>query len=146
MKYVTGNIFDSGCDAIVNTVNCVGVMGKGLALQVKEQFPDVYKKYKIDCNNGLVKTGQVICYEGNANTKWIINFPTKQHWKDPSKSEWIESGLESLRLKLIELAPLSVAIPKLGCANGGLDWKDVKFMIEGILYGLPDYINITVYE
>jgi O-acetyl-ADP-ribose deacetylase (regulator of RNase III) len=147
LNFINGNIFSSKCDAIVNTVNCVGVMGKGLALQVKTLFPSVFEEYKKDCNNGNVKTGEILYYStGKNDTKIIINFPTKQHWKDKSRLEWIDSGLKALRLILIELAPVSVAIPKLGCQNGGLEWPDVKKLIIDNLDKLPSYIKIDVYE
>lgn len=150
-----GDLFDSGADILVNTVNCVGVMGKGIALEFKRRFPEYYADYRKACNEGLVKPG--VC------RLWIykpiiISFPTKDHWRNPSKIEWIESGLKSLiqRIATVQDNPFLkdakvVAIPALGCANGGLDWVEVKPLIEKELSLLPNHyrkrgIQFLVYE
>lgn len=125
-----GNIFDSEAKALVNPVNTVGVMGKGLALEFKKRYPESYKNYVEVCSSGFFDVGKTILYSENG--KYIINVPTKKHWKDPSKLEWIESGLKSLCNKVLFLN-CSVAIPALGCGNGGLEWPEVKPLIESIM-------------
>lgn len=133
-------------EALVNTVNTVGVMGKGIALQFKESFPDNYKAYVAAVKQGEVKTGSMFVTQLNRmdQLRWIINFPTKKHWKAPSKLEYIQEGLIDLHRVLLESAIRSVALPPLGCGNGGLDWAIVKPMIETALADLD--IDIQVYE
>lgn len=153
IKFTTGNLFDSSAEALVNTVNCVGVMGKGIALECKKRFPENYIKYREACDQGHVLIGLMfvtnIDYSEFNNPYpedilYIVNFPTKQHWKNPSKLEWIVSGLDSLRSFLINYEIQSVAIPALGCGNGGLDWSTVRPIIVEKLQDLP--IDITIYE
>jgi O-acetyl-ADP-ribose deacetylase (regulator of RNase III) len=124
------DILTHNSEYIVNPVNCVGVMGKGLALQVKLKYPNVFRVYKEACNKGLVKVGKMLVVDN------IINFPTKQDWRNPSKLEWIESGLKDLRQLIIDRNIQSISIPKLGCGLGGLDWHDVKPLIDKYLSGL----------
>lgn len=118
------NIFDSEMEALVNPVNCVGVMGAGLAKQFRERFPENYEIYRSYCNREILKPG--FCFAVLENGKWIINFPTKNHWKDKSKIEWVEEGLLFVKNNF----PFSIAFPKLGCGLGGLNWWEVKPLIE----------------
>lgn len=130
--YANGNIFDYNADAIVNPVNTVGVMGKGLALEFKKRFPVNYKLYKEACNNGTMRIGKVYTTHKDASyIDYIINFPTKQHWNNSSKIEWIEAGLKDLRREIEEKEIYKILIPALGCGLGGLEWGIVnKAMVE----------------
>lgn len=145
MHFVIGNILDSEADALVNTVNTIGVMGKGIALQFKNQFPSNYKIYKEACENKELNIGQLLVTEENSllsGGKIIINFPTKTHWRLPSEYDYISKGLTSL-VKLIEDRKIkSIAIPPLGSGNGGLDWNKVKPMIVETLKDLDCEIYI----
>ncbi|MFN8607507.1 MAG: macro domain-containing protein [Vulcanimicrobiota bacterium] len=141
-----GNLFESGAEALVNTVNCVGVMGKGVALQVKQSFPDVFRVYQQDCKKGLVQLGKVHIVARNAlsSPQFVINFPTKDHWKGRSRYSDIEAGLVSLRQEIQALKIKSVAVPPLGCGLGGLDWEKVLPMIQKHLGNLQG-VNVLVY-
>lgn len=147
ITYLTGNIFDSKAQVLVNTVNTVGVMGKGIALQFKKAFPSNFKAYSEACKRGEVEVGKLFVYRDSNLTsgeKIIINFPTKKHWRKPSEYSFIEEGLKDL-IRVIEKHNLSsIAIPPLGSGNGGLEWERVKKMIEARLTHLP--IEIFVYE
>ena len=146
ITYKTTNIFRENVQAIVNPVNCVGVMGKGLALAFKKKYLNNYKAYKIACLNNNIKIGKMFVYEMyRLCPQYIINLPTKQHWKDSSKLEYIESGLKDLVLIIKDCNIKSIAIPALGCGCGGLDWSTVKQVIEKYLSSLKD-INIIVIE
>lgn len=147
MKFTTGNLLDSGAEALVNTVNTVGVMGKGIALMFKERFADNFQRYAAACKAKQVRTGQMFVTEVNEldGPRWIVNFPTKQHWRAPSQMTWVTEGLQDLRRFLIENKVKSVAIPPLGAGNGGLDWAAVREQIELALGDLTD-IEITVFE
>ena len=147
ITYTTGNLLEAPADALVNTVNTVGVMGKGIALMFKERFPQNMDAYAKACKVGAVKTGKMFITEPQelVGPRWIVNFPTKQHWKANSKIEWIEEGLIELRHFLIENNVKSIAIPPLGAGNGGLNWDDVKPKIEAALGDLND-VNILIYE
>lgn len=139
IRYTKGEIFDAQTEAIVNTVNTVGVMGKGLALQFKKRFPDNFEVYKKACDNKRFHIGDLLITNSNSLFfKYIINFPTKEHWRYPSKYEYIERGLEVFTQKIQELNILSVAIPPLGAGNGKLDWNKVKSILEGHLKTLPE--------
>jgi O-acetyl-ADP-ribose deacetylase (regulator of RNase III) len=130
-----GDIFESGAEALVNTVNCVGVMGKGLALEFKKRFPKNFKAYRDVCAEGLLHTGKSFVfmnrmYDAHATTpRYIINFPTKQDWRDPSEYAYIAFGLNDLEAKIRNYGITSIAIPALGCGLGGLDWIKVKQLI-----------------
>jgi len=147
LTFTTGNLLESSADAVVNTVNCVGVMGKGLALQVKQSYPAVFKRYAADCKKGLVQLGRVHIVDRQSLEPpfFIINFPTKGHWKARSNFEDIRLGLKSLRQTLSDFKIKSIALPPLGCGLGGLDWANVKALIETELAGL-DGVNIFVFE
>lgn len=120
-----GSLFDSGAEALVNTVNCVGTWGKGLALAFKQHFPECFKNYKIACDAGLVRAGKIHVCEHLFAPRFVLNFPTKMDWRHPSKIEWIEDGLRDLRRVILENGIKSVAVPALGCSNGQLKWDDV---------------------
>jgi len=147
IKYLTGNILDSTAQALVNTVNTVGVMGKGIALQFKNQFPNNYKTYKEACDKKELKIGDLLVTEEESllsGKKFIINFPTKTHWRYPSEYDYIEKGLAALVDVIQEKKIESIAIPPLGSGNGGLDWTEVRAMIENKLQGLD--CTIFLYE
>ena len=115
-------------DAIVNTVNCVGVMGKGIALQFKNKWPRNFAAYVAACKAGFVRPGRMFIHDlgGIVKPHYIVNFPTKEHWRGVSKIEFIRSGLVDLVLQVRQLGIRSIAIPPLGCGNGGLKWSDVR--------------------
>lgn len=127
-------------DAIVNTVNCVGVMGKGIALQFKNKWPANFAAYKAACDLGQVQTGRMFVFDSGGLVKphYIINFPTKKDWRGKSKIEYIRDGLVDLIAQVRRLNIRSIAIPPLGCGNGGLEWADVHPLIEDAFAGLPD--------
>lgn len=121
------DILNADVDAVVNTVNCVGIMGKGIALQFKQKFQDNFKKYKKACDNKQVKIGKMFVVEtGLFKPKIVINFPTKDHWRGNSKIEYITEGLKDLKRVISEFNIKSIALPPLGCGNGGLEWDIVK--------------------
>lgn len=135
IHYITGNLLESDAEALVNTVNTVGVMGKGIALQFKNAFPNNYKKYSEAYKNKELNVGQLLVTEENilSGKKIIINFPTKTSWRLPSEYKYIEAGLEEL-IKVIEEKNIkSIAIPPLGAGNGGLEWNKVKTILEKYL-------------
>ena len=140
ITYVTGNILHDQADAIINTVNTVGVMGKGLALQFKKAYPDNYAVYKKACDNKELVTGEVLSVSLNSMSApyYVINFPTKAHWKAKSKLEYITQGLEHLKREVKRLNLASVAIPALGSGLGGLAWEKVHEVIETRLSEMPD--------
>lgn len=127
-------------DAIVNTVNCVGVMGKGIALQFKNKWPENYEAYRAACDAGEVNTGRMFVFDAGAYAQphYIINFPTKRHWKGNSRLEYIREGLVDLVTQVRKRGIRSIAVPPLGCGNGGLDWADVRPMIESAFADLPE--------
>lgn len=146
ITYKKGNLLEANVEALVNTVNTVGVMGKGIALMFKEQFPDNMKNYQKACKQNLLHTGKMFITERTEkNPRWIINFPTKQHWKNPSKLEWITEGLLDLRQIIQSKQIKSIAIPPLGAGQGGLPWESVKKQMESILQDMTD-VNIIIYE
>lgn len=147
IRHVEGNLLDAEVEAVVNTVNTVGVMGKGIALMFKEAFPENYRQYQAAVKRGEVEIGRMFVVERSALTggpRWIINFPTKRHWRANSRLEWIEAGLEDLRRVVVERGIRSIAVPPLGCGNGGLDWADVRPRIERALGVLPG-VDVVLY-
>lgn len=134
-------------DAIVNTVNCVGVMGKGIALQFKQKWPENFKAYELACKEEKVRIGEMFIYDsgGLVQPHFIINFPTKKHWKEKTKIHYIDQGLDDLVKQIIKLGIKSIAIPPLGCGNGGLFWNDVKSLIENAFYELSD-VEVQLFE
>lgn len=148
ITYTTGNLLDAKVEAVVNTVNTVGVMGKGIALMFKEAFPDNFKAYEAACRDKRVELGKMFVTERRdllGGPRWIINFPTKAHWRFPSQIEWVREGLNDLRQVISSRNIRSIAIPPLGSGNGGLDWRQVKPLIEQAL-GSLDGVDVVVYE
>lgn len=131
IEKASGDLLAANAEALVNTVNCVGVMGKGIALQFKRRFPQMFKDYAAACRRGEVQIGRMfVCSaEQLEGPQWIVNFPTKRHWRHPSKLEYIEAGLDDLVRVLAEYEIKSIAIPPLGAGNGGLHWNDVEPLI-----------------
>jgi O-acetyl-ADP-ribose deacetylase (regulator of RNase III) len=127
-------------DAIVNTVNCVGVMGKGIALQFKNKWPENFRAYEDACKAQQVRPGRMFVYDSGGLVKpnYIINFPTKDHWRGKSRIEFIRDGLRDLVTQIKRLHIRSIAIPPLGCGNGGLDWQEVQSLIVSAFAGLPE--------
>ena len=142
-----GNILEADTEALVNTVNTVGVMGKGIALAFKKAFPDNFEYYKKACDNKELNTGDLLITQtGKITPKYIINFPTKVHWKEKSKMEYIEQGMKRLVQVIDEKEIRSIAIPPLGCGNGGLNWQDVKKVMINELSKLPENIDVIIFE
>lgn len=141
-----GDLLNADAEALVNTVNCVGVMGKGIALQFKRRFPDVFKEYTTACDRGEVQIGRmhVVPTGEIMGPKYVINFPTKRHWRSPSRLEYINEGLQDLRNVLGELGIRSIAIPPLGAGNGGLNWSEVHPLIEEALQDFSD-VKVLLY-
>lgn len=144
ISYLTGDIFEADVQAIVNPVNTVGVMGKGLALAFKQKYPDNFKLYQVACKNNEVKVGQLFVTEHQFG-QFIINFPTKQHWRGKSQLNWITEGLIQLKEFIMVNHIKSIAIPALGSGLGGLDWALVKAEIDNILQELT-HVDILVFE
>ena len=146
IRYTTGNLLEASADALVNTVNEVGVMGKGIALMFRDAFPVNTRAYEEAAKAGQVRVGRMLVTEGHdlIGPRWIINFPTKKHWRQPSRLEWVREGLKDLQRVLREKQIHSVALPPLGCGNGGLEWTQVRHEIEGALGSLD--LDIVVYE
>jgi O-acetyl-ADP-ribose deacetylase (regulator of RNase III) len=142
-----GSVLDADAEAIVNTVNCVGVMGAGVALRVKQAYPEVYVRYRAACQAGEVQPGRMLVVPTNrlGNPRYIINFPTKRHWRQPSRLEDIRAGLPALIETVKELGLRSVAVPALGCGNGGLDWKTVRPLIEEAFAALPE-VHVFLFD
>jgi O-acetyl-ADP-ribose deacetylase (regulator of RNase III) len=147
IELTSGNLLQAPVQALVNTVNTHGVMGKGIALQFKRAFPDMNKAYEAACKSGDVKLGHmhVVDLGGLAGgPRWVINFPTKAHWKARSKLPDIETGLLDLIATVERLGITSIAVPPLGCGNGGLDWQDVRPRIESAFERIPD-VHVLIY-
>ncbi len=146
IEYKQGNLLEENTEAIVNTVNCVGVMGKGIALQFKQAFPENFRQYKKACDSKEVRPGKMFISDtGKLFPRYIINFPTKRHWRGKSKIEDIETGLKSLVDSVRRFNIKSIAIPPLGCGNGGLNWGQVKPMIANAFIKLPD-VTVIIFE
>ena len=136
-----GNLFETQAKTLVNTINCVGVMGKGIALDFKKRYPDMFDEYVAMCEKGCVRPGEPYLYQdfyGNS----VLNFPTKDHWRSPSKLSYIISGLEWFKNHFKEYGITSIAFPPLGCGNGGLTWEIVGPIMYSMLKDLPIYIEI----
>lgn len=143
IQYINGNLFTSNAKVLVNTVNTVGVMGKGIAADFKKYYPEMFEEYKRRCFNNELNIGDLFLYK--TSNKWILNFPTKKHWRSPSKVEYIEAGLKKLVEEASKLQITDIAMPKLGCGNGGLNWEEeVKPLVEKYLKISP--INVSIYE
>lgn len=146
ISYVQGNLLEAETEALVNTVNTVGVMGKGLALMFKQRFPKNMAEYASACKAKEVVTGKVFVTETGElmGPRWIVNFPTKQHWRGKSQMAWIQEGLQDLRRFITDNKVSSIAIPPLGAGLGGLAWSEVKTEIEQALADLTD-VDILIY-
>ncbi len=147
IEYTSGNLLDADAEALVNTVNTVGVMGKGIALMFKEAYPENFRAYARACKAEEVRTGRMFVTRRDEllGPRWIINFPTKQHWKAKARLEWIEEGLRDLKRVIAENGIRSVAVPPLGSGNGGLDWTQVKPRIEAAFSDM-DAVRVLVFE
>jgi O-acetyl-ADP-ribose deacetylase (regulator of RNase III) len=143
IEYLTGNIFDAETQVIVNTVNCRGVMGKGLALAFKERYPDMFSVYQRECMEGRLRIGRPTLYKGSS--PWILNFPTKDNWRANSKLEYIEKSLKYFVDHYKEANIQSIAFPRLGTQNGKLNWDEVGPLMAQYLSQLdiPVYVYIA---
>jgi O-acetyl-ADP-ribose deacetylase (regulator of RNase III) len=147
IRTVQGNLLDANVEALVNTVNTVGVMGRGVALQFKRAFPDNYEVYRRACDHGEVRIGHVLTYDLGRlqNPRYVINFPTKEHWRGKSRLAFIEEGLVDLVREIRERGIRSIALPPLGAGLGGLKWSDVFPRIKRMMADLPD-VEVLVFE
>lgn len=147
IEFTTGDILRANAEALVNTVNCVGIMGRGIALQFKNAFPANFKAYQAACAREDVRPGKMFVFETGTlgNPKFIVNFPTKRHWKGKSRMEDIDAGLTALAEEIRERGIRSIAIPPLGSGLGGLNWADVRPRIEAALGGIND-LDIIIFE
>ena len=147
IQFKSGDIFAEDAEALVNPVNCVGVMGGGLALQFKTRYPNNLTVYAEACRTDGVRPGRMFMFETHmtANPRYIVNFPTKRHWRDDSRIEDIEAGLADLARIIRDLDIRSIAIPALGCGLGGLPWNAVRNQIENALGNFND-VEIIVFE
>ena len=143
----SGNLLAAEAEALVNAVNCVGVMGKGIALQFRQAFPDNFAAYQKACRAGEVQLGRMSTFARPMpeNPRFIINFPTKQDWRSKSRLEDIESGLTALVEEIKQQQIHSIAVPPLGCGNGGLQWDEVRPRIEAAFTDLPD-VTVLLFE
>jgi O-acetyl-ADP-ribose deacetylase (regulator of RNase III) len=147
ISYKTGNILDESAEALVNTVNCVGFMGRGISLQFKEAWPENFKAYAAACRKGEVQPGRMFVYETGrlTNPRYIINFPTKRHWRGKSRLEDVEAGLAALVAEIRQRHIRTIAIPPLGAGLGGLNWPKVRTRIEQAMRDLPE-VGVVVFE
>lgn len=147
IEYKHGDILREDAEALINTVNCMGIMGRGIALQFKNAFPENFKAYAKACKQNEVQPGKMFVFETGqlTNPRYIINFPTKRHWRGKSRIEDIETGLQTLIDTIHKYNIRSIAIPPLGSGLGGLDWSIVKSRIEDTLKALID-VRIIIYE
>lgn len=147
IEYKTGNIFTEDVDALVNSVNCVGFMGRGIALQFKNVFPENFEAYADACKRKEVQPGRMFVYEAENLTgpRYIVNFPTKRHWRGKSRMEDIVAGLDALAREIEERGIQSIALPPLGSGLGGLEWADVRSHVESALGGL-DGVRVVAFE
>ncbi len=144
LTYRRTSVMDSPAQTLVNTVNCVGVMGKGIAKAFRERYPAMFAPYKRLCDEELLQPGKLWLWQGDDHS--VLNFPTKVHWRSPSKIEWIELGLQKFVESYEARGITSISFPRLGCGNGGLDWDDVRPLMERYLAPLPIDIFIHDYE
>ena len=147
IQFKTGNVLDENAEVLVNTVNCVGVMGRGIALQFKKAFPGNFRAYAEACKRSDVRPGHLFLFETGqfSNPRYIVNFPTKRHWRGRSRIEDIEAGLQALAELIRERSIRSIAVPPLGCGLGGLEWSAVRRRIEETLSSLSN-VQIVVFE
>ena len=147
IEYRTGNILEADAEALVNPVNCVGVMGRGISLQFRKAWPGNYEAYVRACRRGEVQPGRMFVFDTGrlTNPRYIINFPTKRHWRDASRMEDIEAGLRALVDEIRRRGIRSIAIPPLGCGLGGLNWREVRVLINRALGDLAG-VHVIVFE
>lgn len=147
IKITQGDLLQADVEALVNAVNCVGVMGRGIAFQFKQAFPENFKQYEAACKRNELKPGTmlVVDLQRAHNPRYVINFPTKRHWKGKSRIEDIRSGLQALVEDVQQRNIQSLAIPPLGCGLGGLDWNAVRPLIEAAFQPRPE-VRVLVYE
>ena len=146
IRYVTGDLLVADSEALVNSVNCVGVMGRGVALAFKRRFPDNFKAYRAACDRGELQPGRMFVFEtGELMPRLIINFPTKRDWRARSRLADIEAGLSALVAEIERHRIHSIALPVLGCGLGGLEWTEVKPRIDRALAGVAD-LDTLVFE
>jgi len=150
IRFIKGDILSSTSEALVNPVNCVGVMGAGLAKSFKDKYNDItdyfMSNYIFSCKSGYLKPGKILVHFLHSTpVHYIINFPTKDHFNDPSKLSYISDGLDSLSSIIDSYNIKSISIPKLGCGLGGLKWNDVKSLIVSFSERHPN-VNILIYE
>lgn len=147
IEFTEGNLLDSDAEALVNTVNTVGVMGKGVALMFKEAFPENFKEYEAACRAKELQVGKMFVTRRDSflGPRWIVNFPTKAHWRYPSKMEWVERGLDDLKAVIVRNDIRSIALPPLGAGNGGLEWAEVRKLMIEKLEDLKD-VQVVIYE
>lgn len=147
IEFQRGDILQADAEALVNTVNCVGIMGRGIALQFRKEFPENYDAYRAVCDRGELHLGMMLVFSLNRlqSPRYIINFPTKRHWKGNSRIEDIRAGLKSLVEEVRQRGITSVAVPPLGCGLGGLNWDQVRPLIEEAFSHLPG-VRVLVYE
>ncbi|MEX0943643.1 MAG: macro domain-containing protein [Pseudomonadales bacterium] len=138
------SLMTSQAQTLVNTVNTVGVMGKGIAAEFKSRYPKMFEEYKLICEQGELKPGSIWLWKGDQT--WVLNFATKKHWRSPSKIEWIQHGLMEFRRDYQKLGIREIAFPRLGCGNGGLDWADVRPLMVKHLQDLPIKVYIHDFE
>lgn len=140
---LSGDLFESKAQTIVNTVNCYGVMGKGIALEFKKRYPEMFKVYAEQCEKKLIKPGILYLYK--KSSPWILNFPTKDHWRNPSKLDYIKLGLRKFSESYIEKGIKSIAFPQLGTLNGGLNWEEVRKLMYEYLLPLQN-LQVEIYH
>lgn len=145
IERTTGNLLAANVDALVNPVNTVGVMGKGLALAFKRAFPEVFREYAAACKRGEVVVGRMHVVLRSGTPRVIINFPTKQHWRQPAKLDYVREGMGDLVAQIRALEITSIAIPALGCGLGGLAWADVEPLIVSAVAPLDD-VRVVLFE
>lgn len=142
ITYVNGNLFEAPARVLVNTVNTVGVMGKGIALDFKRIYPEMFSRYQHFCESRQLTIGKLYLFK--TDQKWVLNFPTKKHWRAPSRLEYIEAGLEKFVCQYADIGIMSIAFPALGCGNGELDYDtQVRPLMEDYLNGIP--ISVFIY-
>lgn len=141
IEFIRGDLFEQPAQIRINTVNCVGVMGAGVALAFKQRYPEMYRDYVRACRRGDIRPGEIHVWRP-LGEDWIINFPTKRDWREPSRIDDIGAGLDALKRYLQPLGPVTVALPALGCGHGGLDWTQVSQLIESKLSGLDAHFYV----
>jgi len=140
-----GNLFNSKAQTLCNAVNTVGVMGAGIAKEFKSRYPEMFADYKQRCEEKRVLVGEPYCWKpADGVAHWVLIFPTKQHWRNPSQIEWLESGLQHLNESYEKWGISSLAMPALGCSLGGLDWKQVRPIMEKYLSEME--VPVEIYE